>query len=82
MKLSRIQALAGKEKEEIGEVVEEIRRLVSQFPLGYELSIAPCLIPKVEAFCDDNNIPFYHVTEDCCSIAATYAALLTYEEAR
>lgn len=82
MNLFRIKEKALREKKDIRGVVDEIMQAIQRRPNGADIVVHPFLIDEVETYCDDNYIPFHHVTEDCCSVAASYTQLHYHERAR
>ena len=82
MNLERIKQKAAEEVINIEYYINLIRSKIEASPEGTSLNLPRYLIPKIEAHCDQHNIPFYHVAETLCSFAKTYSALYAMEQQR
>lgn len=82
MDLAGIEARAKKEGQDISEYLTLIGNKIREYPNGTDIHISERVIPSVEEYCDLYDIPFYHVTENCCSVAKTYAKLFAHEQRR
>lgn len=62
------------------EYLTQVKELIKGYPNGIDFQVNQIhLIPSLEVLCDTLGIPFYHVTENTCSVAKTYTALYIRE---
>ena len=82
MNLSEIEARAAQEHHSILPHIDAINKSRHNHPSGTDIILDVYLIPRIIEYCDSNNIPIYYVTENCCSVAASYSQLLAFEQRR
>lgn len=82
MNLIQIKEAAKQEKVYIAPIIENIKKIIKEYPEGQSISIPYSCLFAVESYCDCNGIPFYHVVDTTCSVAASYSNLYFYEQKR
>lgn len=82
MNFKDIKVKASEESIEIAVYIYKIKKAVIDKPFGTDIQIPIRYQHYLESYCDKNRIPFYIVTEDCCSVASTYSNLLAHENER
>ena len=82
MKMFQIREEAASEVFDLVPYLRQIADAMDKHPDGTDISLPWYLIPKIEAHCDNSNIPFYRLCGETCSTAKTYSQLLEYENQR
>jgi hypothetical protein len=82
MDMKSLRSKAADEEEDISDYIKMVSDYISKHPTGMDIYIPKYVIPKLEKYCDDNHIPFYHLYDTTCSVARTYTQLYEYEDKR
>lgn len=82
MKMFQIREKAASEVFDVSTYLTQIVNAIDKCPDGADISLPRYLISRIEAHCDNSNIPFYRLCGETCSTAKTYSQLLEYENQR